>query len=262
MNTQALNKTALVVDDSKSARYAMRKLLEPRGYAVDTAESAEDAYVYLEHRQPDVIFLDHQLRGRDGLDTLRELKLDANTRSIPVFICSADEDADFAARARAAGAADVLSKPPQVQRVDDYLVAHGLALPPAPVRRRGRLLNKQAPRLAPSPLPTPPAPPAAPAPTAPTPDPRADPRILEENDRRLGALEAQMAALQREWAALAAATDADVLLPLLQSRLQPWAEDRGAQAARRALAELLERAARELRDNADPPPAAPGPPGR
>ncbi|HEX7381541.1 MAG TPA: response regulator [Nevskiaceae bacterium] len=263
MNTQAVQKTALVVDDSKSARYAMRKLLEPHGYAVDTAESAEDAYVYLEHRQPDVIFLDHQMQGRDGLDTLRELKLDAHTRSIPVFICSADDDAEFRARARAAGAADVLSKPPQVQRVDEFLVAHGLALPPTPVRRRGRLLSRHAPRVAPSPLPAAAvAPPPAPPPAAPMPAPaasRGEPGFAGEIARRLAALEAEVAALQRKCAALEAAGHPDALLPLLQGRLQPEMDARSAQTARQALSELLEGLARELRDDDDEaPPAVPG----
>ena len=50
-------KIALVVDDSKSARFSLKKLLEKRGIQSDFAESAGDALNYLETHPPDVIFI-------------------------------------------------------------------------------------------------------------------------------------------------------------------------------------------------------------
>lgn len=104
--------TALVVDDSRSARYAMRKLLEGSGYTVDTAESAQDAYVYLQRKMPAIIFLDHQMPGTNGLDVLRALKRNTSTSNIPIVICSSDRHLTFLRVARDAGATDVLAKPP------------------------------------------------------------------------------------------------------------------------------------------------------
>lgn len=104
--------TALVVDDSRSARYAMRKLLEGSGYTVDTAESAQDAYVYLQRKTPAIIFLDHQMPGTNGLDVLRALKRNTSTSGIPIVICSSDRHTTFLRVARDAGAADILAKPP------------------------------------------------------------------------------------------------------------------------------------------------------
>ena len=46
---------ALLVDDSKSARFALRKLLERNGLRVDIAENAEQALDYLNDNRPDVI---------------------------------------------------------------------------------------------------------------------------------------------------------------------------------------------------------------
>ncbi|MDE2149570.1 MAG: response regulator [Gammaproteobacteria bacterium] len=106
------DKTALVIDDSKSARYALRKFLEGLGYHVDTADGAHDAYAYLRRKQPSIVFLDHVMPDIDGMDALRTLKQDRRTASIPVVICSSDESEIFVARARAQGAAAVLSKPP------------------------------------------------------------------------------------------------------------------------------------------------------
>lgn len=88
---------------------------------------------------------------------------------------------------------------------------------------------------------------------------RGEPGFAGEIARRLAALEAEVAALQRKCAALEAAGDPDALLPLLQGRLQPRMDARSAQTARRALSELLEGLARELHDDDDEaPPAVPG----
>jgi CheY-like chemotaxis protein len=50
-----LMKHALIVDDSKSARLVLQRLLSRIQVSVDTVESAEAAIAFLEHRQPDVI---------------------------------------------------------------------------------------------------------------------------------------------------------------------------------------------------------------
>ncbi len=105
-------KSALVVDDSKSARFALRKYLEHHAYKVDTAESAEAAYGLLRELSPDLIFLDHIMPGEDGFEALAHLKADPHTGSIPVVICSGNEGEDFIADARKRGAAAVLAKPP------------------------------------------------------------------------------------------------------------------------------------------------------
>lgn len=126
-------KRALVVDDSKSARFAMRKFLEGNGYQVETAESAEEAYAFLNKNQPDVIFLDHVMPGIDGLDALRTLKQDTRTSALPVVLCSSNEDVDFAKQARARGAMDVLLKPPSSQQISQVLkqLNAPIVMPPA-----------------------------------------------------------------------------------------------------------------------------------
>lgn len=113
-------KTALVVDDAQDVRYAMRNLLEQQRYVVDTAGSAQDAYVYLQRRRPRVIFLSQKMRGCDGLEMLQTLKRDAATASIPIVICSDDAPAFFD-HAAAAGAADVLPKPPSAAGIATVL---------------------------------------------------------------------------------------------------------------------------------------------
>jgi len=112
--------TALIVDDSRSARFALRKSLESHGFATDATDSARAAYEWLDTQTPDLIFLDHVMPGEDGLEALRQIKANPKTAAIPVIICSSNDAADFIKEARGHGALDVLQKPPtalQLQRV-------------------------------------------------------------------------------------------------------------------------------------------------
>lgn len=119
-------RTALVVDDSRSARFALRKYLESHAFKVDTAESAHAAYAWLAAQTPDLIFLDHVMPGEDGFEALRQIKANPQTAAIPVVICSSNEGSSFADQARRQGATDVLQKPPtaeQLQRVLQHIEA-------------------------------------------------------------------------------------------------------------------------------------------
>lgn len=115
------HRKALVVDDSKSARFALRRFLEGREFDVDTAESADEAYRYLEDHAPEVIFLDHTMPGTDGFDVLREIKHDPRTQMIPVVICSSNEGKEFARKASDRGAIGVLPKPPTSEDLERVL---------------------------------------------------------------------------------------------------------------------------------------------
>lgn len=102
---------ALLVDDSKSARFALRKLLERNGLRVDIAENAEQALGYLNDNRPDVIFMDHLMPGMDGFEAVKILKNQPGTASIPVVMCTSKDGDAYMAEAHAIGAVDILSKP-------------------------------------------------------------------------------------------------------------------------------------------------------
>ena len=59
---------ALLVDDSKSARFFLRNLLQKNKIEVDMAESGEAALEYLKSHRPDIIFMDHLMPGIDGFE--------------------------------------------------------------------------------------------------------------------------------------------------------------------------------------------------
>lgn len=99
-----------MVDDSRAARVVLSRTLESFGVVVDALESAELALDYLQHSQPDVIFMDYLLTGMDGLAAVRIIKANPATRHIPIFMYSSQQDPAFAQTARVAGALGVLSK--------------------------------------------------------------------------------------------------------------------------------------------------------
>ncbi len=103
-------KRALVVDDSKSARVVLARMLERYGIEVDSAESAESALEYLKDRRPDVIFMDHLMPGMDGLQAVRQIKAQPELSSIPIMMYTSQEGEIYGGQARESGAVGVLPK--------------------------------------------------------------------------------------------------------------------------------------------------------
>ncbi|HET9864870.1 MAG TPA: response regulator [Steroidobacteraceae bacterium] len=109
-------KRALVVDDSKSARAFLSRILERHEIAVDAAESAEAAIDYLTRHKPDVIFMDHMMPGMDGFQAVQFIKNDPRTSTIPILMYTSQEGDLYLGQARALGAAGVLPK--QIKQSD------------------------------------------------------------------------------------------------------------------------------------------------
>jgi len=126
-------KRALVVDDSKSARVILSRMLEKYDIEVDMAESAEQAIEYLKHGRPDAIFMDHLMPGMDGLQAVKAIKSNPQTATIPIMMYTSQEGELYVGQARALGAMGVLPK--QVRPVDVSKVLYELHL--LPDRREG-----------------------------------------------------------------------------------------------------------------------------
>lgn len=101
---------ALVVDDSRSARHILSRMLESFGLEVDAMESAELALTYLQTTRPDVIFMDHLMPGMDGFAAVRVIKANPDTATIPVLMYTSQEGEMYLSQARALGAMGVLPK--------------------------------------------------------------------------------------------------------------------------------------------------------
>ncbi len=105
------NQSILVVDDNPANLKLMRFLLSSRGYSVQTAEDAEQARTQLEQTLPDLVLMDLQLPGVDGLTLTRELRNSPRTRHLVVVAVTAYAMKGDEERAKEAGVDGYITKP-------------------------------------------------------------------------------------------------------------------------------------------------------
>jgi len=104
-------RSALIVDDSRTALVALSRMLSELGIATDMVESGPEALKYLRSNSPGVIFLDHMMPGMDGFETLAALKSNARTSAIPVVMYTSKEGDAYMGQALVQGAFGILQKP-------------------------------------------------------------------------------------------------------------------------------------------------------
>jgi two-component system KDP operon response regulator KdpE len=98
----------LVVDDEAQILRALRRALAARGYEVATAADGEDAIAEVETSMPDLVVLDLNLPGIDGMEVCRRLR---SWTQVPILILSVREDERAKVKALDLGADDYLTKP-------------------------------------------------------------------------------------------------------------------------------------------------------
>lgn len=103
-------KNALIVDDSKSARFVLKRMLNELKLDVETVESATDALEYLKNNTPDVIFMDHMMPGMDGFEAVKHIKSNSKTAVIPIMMYTSRGGDVYLSQAKALGAVGVIPK--------------------------------------------------------------------------------------------------------------------------------------------------------
>ena len=103
--------TVLVVEDNPANMTLVIFLLESVGHAVINARDAEAGLTLAREEQPDLILMDIQLPGMDGLEATALLKRDETTRAIPVIALTALAMKGDEERIRAAGCDGYIAKP-------------------------------------------------------------------------------------------------------------------------------------------------------
>jgi len=101
----------LLIEDNAANRDLTQFLLESQGYEVREAASAEEAFEILKTERPDLIVMDVQLPGMDGLEATRKLKENPPTRDIPVVAVTSYAMKGDREDAAAAGCAAYVTKP-------------------------------------------------------------------------------------------------------------------------------------------------------
>ncbi len=106
------NKTALIVDDSRTACQMLRLMLEREEFQVDVLANPEQALGYLRDHRPGVIFMDHLMPGMEGFNAVKEIKNNSLAAQIPIVMYTAKSGELYVGQAQALGAVDILPKPP------------------------------------------------------------------------------------------------------------------------------------------------------
>lgn len=122
-----MNTTVLIVDDSKLARIVVGKAvaaLQPDWQRVE-AGNADEAVAVFAAQPVDVVIIDYNMPGRDGLDLAEELR--ERFPEMPIAVATANIQDEIVARARAANAT-FIAKPVTVDGARGFISGAALRL--------------------------------------------------------------------------------------------------------------------------------------
>jgi CheY-like chemotaxis protein/phosphoribosyl 1,2-cyclic phosphodiesterase len=106
-------KTILMVDDDPDIIRLLTIALQPEGFRLLSASDGDTALQIARAQRPDLLLLDWNMPGRDGLDVCRALRADPDPhlRQVPVVLLTAYKEAEDTAVGFAAGVTDYITKP-------------------------------------------------------------------------------------------------------------------------------------------------------
>jgi two-component system cell cycle response regulator DivK len=104
----------LVVEDNEKNMKLFRDVLQAKGYAAIEATSGEEAVELAAEHLPDLILMDVQLPGMDGIEALGHIRADERTAAIPVVALTAQAMSGDRERFLEAGFDGYISKPVNV----------------------------------------------------------------------------------------------------------------------------------------------------
>lgn len=121
----ARKRTVLVVEDDDNSLFVLKRILGEMGYRVLQAWDGRQAIEVAETETPDLMLLDVQLPGLNGLGVIRRLRENKGLESLPIVIMTAYDPEKCRGIAIAAGCDDFLLKPIDFDRLEavlDYFV--------------------------------------------------------------------------------------------------------------------------------------------
>ena len=115
----------LIVEDNDRNLKLVRDVLQVKGYETCEAGTAEDGLRIARERRPDLVLMDIQLPGMDGIEALRALRAEPATAALPVVAITASVMQQDRSEIMRAGFDGFIEKPISVralpQQVEDFL---------------------------------------------------------------------------------------------------------------------------------------------
>jgi len=115
--SKAARKRILIVEDDRLSLKVLRQLLAARGYDVLQASGGWDAINRARHERPDLILMDLRLPDISGLDATRLVKMDDQTKNIPIIAVTAFATPSFEATAYENGCDAYIAKPIDIENL-------------------------------------------------------------------------------------------------------------------------------------------------
>jgi DNA-binding response OmpR family regulator len=115
-------KTILIIDDSYSSLLLMDYALKKEGYNTQVALNVQEAIEVIKKNIPDLIILDLNLPEISGYDFLR-MKVEVKIEGIPIIVVSALDSHDSVQLSKNLGASDFISKPINLDLVNEKIKA-------------------------------------------------------------------------------------------------------------------------------------------
>ena len=112
-------KRILIADDDESIRWVLKKTVTGMGFAADLAEDGDKALALLTKNNYAAAFMDVRMPGVEGIEVLERVQARKSTTRF--FILTAVRRPDIAARSARAGAAEFLTKPFELSRIEELL---------------------------------------------------------------------------------------------------------------------------------------------
>lgn len=113
----------LVAESSETIREELLRSLGERGHRVAGAADGEQALAQVQRELPDVVLLDHELPGIDGMMVLDRLRADDRLAAVPVIMLTGSSDRELLVEALRRGAHDYLRKPFDPAELDARVIA-------------------------------------------------------------------------------------------------------------------------------------------
>ncbi len=101
----------LIVDDSKTEIMYLSEILIKNGFAVRSAENADDAFKKLAEEKPDLILMDVVMPGQNGFQLTRAISRDPSFSDVPIIMCTSKNLETDRVWGMRQGARDYITKP-------------------------------------------------------------------------------------------------------------------------------------------------------
>jgi two-component system cell cycle response regulator DivK len=107
--------TVLIIEDNEKNMKLARDILQAKGYSTIEAVTGEAGVKLAKEKKPDLVLMDIQLPGINGIEAFKQLRTDAKTARIPVIALTASVTPTDRSQISAAGFDAFVSKPISVK---------------------------------------------------------------------------------------------------------------------------------------------------